>query len=135
MVKDVRRERKAAKELHPAVYVALVGFALWFAMAVWGFAADEYTAYLLFVVTGFVAMVVGIPLVLWLVSRRHHAPNAPSEDNGSFRSWASGDFDTGQDRVKGANAAVEALLPIGMAAFGMTAFAIVLHLAAPGVFS
>jgi hypothetical protein len=44
-----------------------------------------------------------------------------------FREWMEGDFDTWQDRVKGRNAAVEVLLPMGAIAIGMTAFAIVLH--------
>ena len=47
-----------------------------------------------------------------------------------FRDWASGQFETWQERVKGANAAVEILLPVAAAAVGMTAFAIVFHYAA-----
>jgi hypothetical protein len=44
-----------------------------------------------------------------------------------FSDWAAGQFETWQDRVKGANAAAEIILPIAAAAVGMTAFAIVFH--------
>ena len=112
--------------------MALVGFAAWFALAVWGFASDGYADWLLFVITAFIVMAVSIPLILWGVSRRHHAPNAPAENEGTFRSWIRRDFVTWQDRVKARNAAIEALLPLAAAAFGMTAFAIVLHFTAHG---
>jgi hypothetical protein len=50
-----------------------------------------------------------------------------------FQHWVSGEFDTWQDRVTGANAAVQILLPLAAVAFGMTAFGFVLHFTAPGV--
>jgi hypothetical protein len=98
-------------------------------VAAWGFAGDGYTDYLLVIVTGFVAFTVGLPLIL---SRVGQPVGAGSNLHGSFRAWAAGDLDTWQDRLKGANAAIEILLPLAAVAFGMTLFGIVLHFAARG---
>jgi hypothetical protein len=56
----------------------------------------------------------------------------PSGDQSGSVSCA-GDFVTWQDRLKGANAAIEILLPLAAVAFGMTALGIALHFAAHGV--
>ena len=131
MINDTERhDRPASNHLHPAVYVAIVGLALWLMLAVWAFAWDGYTDYLLAVVSAFVFMAVVLPLTLWRVGRKHQgADAAPTE---SFRDWAAREFNTGQDQLKGANAAVEILLPIAALAFGMTAFGIVLYLTSHG---
>ena len=128
----VRRNRRVSKHLHPLVYLAIVGLALWLALSVWGFAGDYYADYLLVVVSGFVFIAVAIPSILWWMVRKNQEPDPQPKDE-SFRDWASGEFDTWQDRVKGMNAAIEILLPIAAVAFGMTAFAIVMYFTAPGV--
>jgi hypothetical protein len=122
------KQQTVASDLHPFVYAALLGFAAWFVLAVWGFASDGYTDYLLAIVSGFMLIFVAIPATLWLMARRHQDPI--EGDRASFRGWAAGEVDTWQDRVKGANAAVEVLLPMAAIAIGMTAFAIVLHFTA-----
>jgi hypothetical protein len=78
-------------------------------------------------VTGFLIVVIAIPFVLWRVGR---ANDPDGEEPQRFRDWASGRFETWQDRQQGANAAVEIILPIAAAAVGMTALAIVFHYAA-----
>jgi hypothetical protein len=123
----VRNNRPVTARVHPLIYTALVGFALWFAAAIWGFDTDGYTAYLLVVVSGFILVAVMLPLILSRVARNDQAPDVDREGDHSFRSWAAGDLGTWQDRLKGANAAVEMLLPLAAAAFGMTIFGIVLH--------
>ena len=125
-----RHDRPASNRLHPAVYVAIVGLALWLMLAVWAFAWDGYTDYLLAVVSGFVFMAVVLPLTLWRVGRKH--PGADAAPTELFRDWAAREFNTGQDQLKGANAAVEIFLPIAALAFGMTAFGIVLYLTSHG---
>ena len=131
MISDTERhDRPASNDLHPAVYVAIVGLALWLMLAVWAFASDGYTDYLLAVVSGFVFLAVVLPLTLWRVGRKHRGLDAAPKQ--SFRDWAAGDFNTGQDQLKGTNAAVEILLPIAALAFGMTAFGIVLYLTSHG---
>ena len=116
--------------LPPPIYAALAGFALWLVLAAWGFAGPGYADFALVVVTGFVAMVIAIPFVLWRVWLANRDPAAPPDQGVSFIDWASGQFETWQDRVKGTNAAVEIILPIAAAALGMTALAIVFHYAA-----
>lgn len=127
-----RRERPVSDRLHPLVYMAIVGLALWFVLSVWGFATDGYTDYLLAVVSGFILIAVALPYVLWRVWRKAQGPDAargPARQE-EFQAWASGEFDTWQDRITGANAAVQVLLPLAAVAFGMTAFGIVLYFTA-----
>jgi len=125
-------DRPASDQLHPFIYMAIVGLVLWFVLSVWGFATDSYTDYLLVVVSGFMVVAVAIPLVLWRIGRKGRRSNQHKEASTSLSEWAAGEFDTWQDRVKGRNAAVEVLLPIAAIAFGMTAFGIVLHFTAHG---
>jgi hypothetical protein len=110
-----------------AVYALLIGLVAWMALAAWGFAGAGYADLTLAVVTGFLIMVIAIPYVLWRVWRAN--TGAPENPVG-FGEWSAGQFETWQDRVKGADAVVEITLPIAAAAVGMTAFAIVFHYAA-----
>jgi hypothetical protein len=113
------RTRPASDELHPAVYLGLIGAAAWFAIAIWGFAGDGYADWLLVVVSGFVLIACAIPAILSRVGRDR------ASHCQKLRDWASGDFVTWTDRGRSRNAAIEILLPLGAAAVGMTAFAIV----------
>ena len=54
------------------------------------------------------------------------------DDQPSLRDWAAGDFDTCQGQLSGAQAALQILLPIAVAALGMTAFGIVFLIAERG---
>jgi hypothetical protein len=125
----VRRDRPTSIGLHPYVYAAVAALALWFVLSVWSFASDGYTDWLLAVVSGFILIFVGLPFVLSCVSRDD---DTSAEPRRTFRGWASREFDTWQYRLKGANAAVEILLPISAIAFGMTASGVVLALVAHG---
>ncbi|MEJ0079335.1 MAG: hypothetical protein WDO17_28660 [Alphaproteobacteria bacterium] len=121
-------KNNATDKLPLAVYAALIGFVAWLALAAWGFAGPGYADLSLAVVTGFLVIVIAIPFVLWRVWRANAEERA--DDRMSFGEWKSSQFETWQDRVKGANAAAEIVLPIAAAAVGMTAFAIVFHYAA-----
>jgi hypothetical protein len=124
---DRRPNHLISDELHPIIYIAIVGLGLWFVLSAWvGFATDTYTAYLLVVVSGLVLVAVAIPCAIWLASRKGPGPDTTHRRNG-FRDWASGDFSTSSGRLKASAAAVQILLPIAAVAFGMTAFAIVVH--------
>jgi hypothetical protein len=128
------RQRPAATHLHPFVYAALLGFVSWLVIAVWGFARDGLTDYLMVIVSGFIVLFATIPATLFLMVQSQRTTDQDGARNQeSFRDWAAGEFSTWQDRVKGANAAVEILLPIAALAVGMTAFAVVAHYTIPSV--
>ena len=125
---------RVVRDLHPAIYMALVGLTLWLGLAIWGFGYDGQTDYLLAIVSGFLFIAVAIPSTLALmVHRQKNSDERKSSGEASFREWMAGNFDTWQDRVKGHNAAVEVLLPMAAIAIGMTAFAIVLHFTEVGM--
>ena len=124
-------QRPVTSVLHSRVYLLLVGFAVWFALAVWGFAGGGLSNYLLVIVSGFIFVVVALQLILSRVGRTKSA--ARNDDNQpSLRDWAAGDFDTCQGQLSGAQAALQILLPIAVAALGMTAFGIVFLIAERG---
>ncbi len=124
-----RTDRPPSGRFHPHVYRILAGLAAWFVISAWGFAGGGHTDLALTAVTGLFALMVGIPSLLAL-TRRHH-PTDPSADRadrtGSFDQWADRDVDLQTGPVKGKYAAIETVLPIAAVAFGMTAFALVLH--------
>jgi hypothetical protein len=120
----------SSDQLPSVIYLALIGFVAWMALAAWGFAGPGYADVALTVVTGFLVIVIAIPLILWRVWRANRAPPDAPEERQRFSDWAAGEFETWQDSVKGTSAAAEIMLPIAAAAVGMTAFAIVFHYAA-----
>ena len=115
--------------LHPHVYALLIGFAGWFALAVWSFAGSGVTDYLLVIVSGFI-------FVEWRCSSSCRASGTRTRWRKSAgrhcATWVTWDFDTWQDRLSGAQAALQILLPIAVAALGMTAFGIAFHIAEHG---
>jgi hypothetical protein len=123
-------KRRATSVLHPRVWTLLVVFAAWFALAVWNFAGGGLSDYLLVIVSGFIFVVVTLQLILSRVGRRREA--AEHDAKPSLRDWATFDFETRQGRLSGAEAALQILLPIAVAAVGMTAFGIVFHIAERG---
>jgi hypothetical protein len=70
-------KRLVTSSLHPRVYGLLMGLTLWFVLWVWSFIGAGETDYLLFIVSGFIAIVVALQLVLSRVGR---APEATSDD-------------------------------------------------------
>jgi hypothetical protein len=122
--------RPVTSRIHPGVYALLTGLAVWFALSVWSFAGAGVTDYLLFIVSGFILIVVALLTILSRVGRSDRATG--DNDQRSFRQWTSWDFDIWQGRLSGVHAALQILLPIAAAAFGMTAFGIVFHIAERG---
>jgi hypothetical protein len=132
---SIRHNRPVTDHLHPFVYMTMAGLALWFIISVWGFAIDGYTAYLLAIVSGFIFIVVALLFVLSRVGKKLHSSDVTSDHKDPFGHWASGEFVTWQDRVRGRHAAIEILLPLAAVAFGMTAFAVVFYVTAHGAHS
>ena len=123
--------RSVATGLHPRVYAALIGFTIWFALAVWSFAGSGITDYLLVIVSSFIFVIVALQFILLRVG--HKGDGAASrQDEPSLCDWAAADFEIWQDRLSGAQAALHILLPIGAAAVGMTVFGIAFHIAEHG---
>ena len=125
----VPHDHQVSNHVHPSVSVAILGLVLWLILSVWIFASDIYTDFLLVVVSGFGLVATIIPLALWHVWRKDQRSDAQRQP---LREWTAGEFDTWQGPVKGADAAIEMLLPIAAVAFGMTAFAIVEYITARG---
>ena len=117
--------------LHPLVYALMIGLAFWFVLSVWGFSGAGVTDYLLFIVSGFIFVAVALPVILSRVQRFNDAATTENAQP-SLREWASWDFEIWQGRLSGMQAALQILLPIAAAAFGMSAFAIALHIAERG---
>ena len=61
--------RPVIGSLHPRVYTVLIGLALWMALWAWSFVGGGETDYILFIVTGFIVVVVALQLVLMRVRR------------------------------------------------------------------
>jgi hypothetical protein len=129
-INEIAQNRPVTGSLHPRVYTVLIGLALWMALWVWSFVGGGETDYILFIVTGFIVVVVALQLVLMRVRRADKPVDA---DNGaddssdgalSFQQWARGEFETERGRLRAAEAALLILLPIAAAAIGMMAFGI-----------
>ena len=125
MAKDLVPVRPPAYGgLHPLIYAAIGGlmflFVLW---AFFAFSDSGYTEFLLVVVAGFFLMVATIPFAIWRMWRKYSGDRMEGE---GLREWATHDFAIEPGRMKGKDAAMEALLPIAAVAFGMMAIAIVL---------
>jgi hypothetical protein len=85
------RQDEAATKLHPYLYAAMVGLALWLLFSIWSLARTAYTDYLFVVVSGLVFFAVLVPAALWWTRRRHRARG--SQGRQSFGSWMSREFD------------------------------------------
>jgi hypothetical protein len=125
----VKPNAAASDRLHPGVYKAMGGLALWFVLAAWGFFAHSgYIGLVLTVVSGLVFVTFVIMITIWRIWRKH-SDNADGEA-GSMRDWLSREFEIRRGQLSGAGAMIEILTPIAAAALGMTAFAIVFHIVA-----
>jgi hypothetical protein len=116
---------------HPRVYAILIGLTLWFIFAVWAFSGAGLVNYLLFVVSGFLCVALGLTLILFRVGgRRATQVDATRRDaQPPLRDWMRWDYDTRTGRLAGSSAAAQILLPIAAAAVGMTAIGIAYHFA------
>ncbi len=117
-------KRLVTSDLHPRVYAALIGLSLWFVVWVWSFFGAGVTGYLLFIVSGFIGVVIALWLILSNVRRPTEIANSNTNQPPSFHDWVRGDFDTGHGPLSSADAAIIILLPLAAAAIGMMTFGI-----------
>ncbi|HTT81380.1 MAG TPA: hypothetical protein VMF86_17045 [Stellaceae bacterium] len=125
--KDVS-QRPVATGLHPVIYRIIIGLCVWLVCSVWGFAGHGYIGLTLTVISLFVAAVVLIAVILSRILRRDPRRRSEMASGSRITQWLSGDFDARTGRLSGAQAAIEVLLPVAAVAFGMSFFALVLHL-------
>jgi len=126
------KRRPVTTKLDHRIYATVVGLAVWLILSVWLFAGAGVTDYLLFVVSGFIAVVVSLILILSRVGRTAamRQTEMRQTDLPPLREWARWDFEIGQggdrSRLSGMQAATQILLPIAAVAFGMTLFGAVM---------
>jgi hypothetical protein len=123
-----KAERPVTSGLHPRVYATMIGLSLWFVVWVWSFFSAGEVGYLLFIVSGFIGVVIALQLILTSVRRPSEIANSNTtrDDNQlpSFHDWVRGDFDIEHGPLNSAEAAIIILLPIAAAAIGMMTFGI-----------
>jgi len=121
--------RKRTAEFHPDLVRVLLGLAAIFIIGAWSFlSGGGYIGLVAGVVTFFTLVVLAIPYDLRRIKAQHDRP--PPAQRGSFRDWLNNtDVDIWQDRMRGREAMITALLPIAAAAFGALLFAIAFHIA------
>jgi hypothetical protein len=91
---------------------------------VWSFFGAGVTNYLLFIITGFIGVVIALWLILSSVRRPTEIANSNTNQPPSFHDWVRSDFDTEHGPLSSADAAIIILLPIVAAAIGMMNFGI-----------
>jgi len=137
MVEDHDSKRPVTQRLPRWVYRLLMLVVAWFAFAVWSFAGPAATDYLLVVVSGFIFVAVALVLILSRVRRASTEPSRQEKPT-QFRDRAGWDLEVFQTRLSVSEAALQILLPLGTAAFGMTTIGIIWHIVAhltPGTLS
>jgi hypothetical protein len=136
MGKDITVYRPPpSDQLHPLVYKIAVGFVLCFVVSAWiffdrqlFFERQNDSAPLLAVASYLLLVAVLLPLIMWRVWRKHKQQGPAAGETTSFRHWAAGEFDVLGSRLKGSDAAIDALLPIGAVACGLLALGVVFAL-------
>jgi hypothetical protein len=128
-----RHDRPISDELPPIVYKVAAGCVLAFVVLAWiFFSAWPHMGLVLAIVSVFFFMALAIPSALWLAARSQRDSGTTQPEAVSWRDWAAGEFAASQDHLKGANAAVEALLPIAATAVGMMAIGIAFYVVSAG---
>jgi len=112
-------------DFHPFIYKIVIGLVALFVVAAWAtFARRGETGESLGMVTLLLFVAVMIPYLMWLTWKHQQAPQATLQDWRSFREWAGSSTEVWQGRVKGSDAAINALLPIAAVAIGILLFGV-----------
>ncbi len=120
MAQVPERRDEQATDFHPFIYKIAIGLVALFVVAAWAaFDRRGETGENLVMVTFLLFVAVMIPYVLWLTWKHQQTPQPPLKGWRSFRDWAGGSVEVWQSRVKGTDAAINALLPIAAVAIGM----------------
>jgi hypothetical protein len=131
MVRDlVDHNKPVFDHLHPRIYTAAIGFVAWFALAAWilfDHRVDKVDdmALPLAMVTVLLLFAVLLTTALSQVWKRHQMPGEGHARDIAFCDWRHGDFTVWGSKLKSMDAAIDILLPLAAAAFGLTAIGIV----------
>ena len=122
----VAQNKPVFDRLHPKIYAAAVGLIAWFALMAWVLfdRSKEVKEPLMFVSVLFL-VAVAVPATLALVWRKYGMPRDRRPQPPSFHDWKEGDFQVWDARIRGSEAAIDALLPLMAVSFGLTAIGIV----------
>jgi hypothetical protein len=122
----VAHNKPVFDELHPRIYRAAVGLVAWFALMAWALfdRSSDIDLPLMFVTVLFIVAVL-LPWTLFLVWKKFQMPYERHPQPASFHEWRAGDFAVWGARLHGADAAIDALLPLVAVSFGLTAIGIV----------
>ena len=124
---------QASDQLHPFVYAALAGLALWLVVSAWiFFSQGGYLELDLGVVSALIFMIIAIPTLLYFVGQRFQSADQKRSTGRPFRKWIAGDFDMRQGRRTSVSASMEILLPMAAAVIGITAIGLVFRLTEAG---
>jgi hypothetical protein len=129
---DRQQRPPVTSRAHPGIYAIVIALTVWFIAAAWSFAGGGVTDYLLVVVSGFLCVAIGLPLILFRVARARPSLEGRSPQGNEqprLRDWMRWRYDTWTERLSGSAAAVQILLPIAAAAIGMTAMGIIYRFA------
>jgi hypothetical protein len=118
--------------LHPRVYIIIAALTAWLVLSAWlFFATSSYTSLVLAVVTGLLAVALGLPLVMSRVGHGLEDAEHSHQQPLQYRDWASGEFDAWQTHLRASEATLQVLLPIAAVAFGMTLIGLAFFFATP----
>jgi len=130
MTRDIAvRNKPVFDQLHPNIYRIAIGLVLWFVLAAWVFFDRGGPVGLpLAFVTVLLLIAVCLTLILSRVWQKY--PREPHLQRLPFRDWRSGEFAVWGAKLHSMHAAIDILLPLVAAAFGMTATGIVFAIVA-----
>jgi hypothetical protein len=122
----VAHNKPVFEQIHPTIYGGAVGLVGWFAIAAWVLFDRQNDIELPLVMVSVLLLVaVLVPFALSLVWKRHLLPHQRHPAKTSLHDWRTGDFAVWGSKLHGTHAAIDMLLPLAAAAFGLTAIGIV----------
>ena len=122
----VAHNKPVYDQLHPKIYAIAVGLIAWFALMAWVlFDRNSYVRLPLMFVTVLFAVAIALPWTLSLVWKKSHRQEEADSRSTSLREWSEGDFVVWGARLRGRDAAIDALLPLIAVSFGLTGIGII----------
>jgi hypothetical protein len=127
MTRELANHNRATfEQLHPAVPKMAAGLVAWFVLMAWVFFDRQSVVGLPLAFVTLLFVVVGLLLgAVYLVWQRHRPAHTRHPNEILFRDWSTGNFAVWDGKLHGGQAAIQILLPIAAAAFGLTAIGIV----------